>query len=190
LKNEIISEFKSIISSWRDRDIYAISFYVNNFCDNPCEPTVTLGYNTERQYEKSKERTNNEQEARWNYAFWLQNKEFIFGKDETKEIVKNWIIHSGLPYFPCVDYDFDIPDSVDNEVLRKITKGFVDILVDIVKELHSSGFIQNKFGRTIPVIIHELEYYNEIAQQNERANSFHAASEFAAWIYGDRYERV
>ena len=54
----------------------------------------------------------------------------------------------------------------------------MDVLVEVVQELHSSGFIQEQFGKEIPVIIHELEYYDEIAQQNQRANPPETIEEF------------
>ena len=34
---------------WTDEDIYAVSLFVYNENDNPCKPTMTLGYNTEMQ---------------------------------------------------------------------------------------------------------------------------------------------
>ena len=49
LKNLIISN----INEWIDKDIYVISLYVYDDNDNPCKPTVTLGYNTEMQVKKS-----------------------------------------------------------------------------------------------------------------------------------------
>ena len=53
------------------------------------------------------------------------------------------------------------------------------MLVDIVKELHESGFIKETFGHEIPVLIHELEYYYEIGEQNIRANGTELAGDFA-----------
>jgi len=37
-------------------------------------------------------------------------------------------------------------------------------------------------GRAIPVLIHQLEYYDEIAEQNLRANPHGLADDFARWI--------
>jgi hypothetical protein len=38
------------------------------------------------------------------------------------------------------------------------------------------------FGRPIPVLIHELEYYPQIARQTERANPPGLAADFARWV--------
>ena len=184
LKHEIMCRVKPIISSWDVSDIYAISLWVNDNCDNPCEPTVTLGYNTESQCHEASKRASSKEEARWNYAFWLQNDELIFGGDETKDIVRDWIVSNGMPYIPCINYDWDWPDDVPLSLLRRITDEFVNTLVDIVTELHETGFIQNKFGKSIPLIIHELEYYHKIAQQNKKANPNDAIAAFVNWIEG------
>ena len=62
---------------------------------------VTLGYNTERQVrsELSKGEAFDEAEARWNYAFWLQNDPLVFGIGGTAKIVRNWVVSSGFPYY-------------------------------------------------------------------------------------------
>ena len=91
LKCILLEMIKESIKKWDKSDIYAISLFVYNFNDNPCEPTVTLGYNTNKKYISEIKNASNEQEAKWNYAFWLQNVEFEFGIDETQAIVKSWL---------------------------------------------------------------------------------------------------
>lgn len=182
LKMLMESKIKSVIANWVTLDIYAVSLFVQDFCDNPCEPTVTLGYNTEQQYKKTIAIASCEEEARWNYAFWLQNHELVFGQNETRGVVEKWIASNGLPYFPCVDYDFDIPDDTDDKLLSQITNNFVDTLIDVVKNLHESGFIKDKFSKEIPIIIHELEYYNKIAEQNIKANTLPIVNDFVNFI--------
>jgi len=174
--------FKAVIETWTDTDIYAVSFYVEDYCDNPCEPTVKLGYNTERQYISAVEKASDKEEARWNFAYWLQNSEFVYGENETKGNVADWIIGNEMPYFPCVGYSFNIPNNVDDASLSKITSEFVKVLVDIVKELRKTRFIKKKFGKHIPIIIHELEYYEQIAEQNIVANSLPVVRDFVKWI--------
>ena len=63
-------------------------------------------------------------------------------------------------------------------VFEEITKSFVKVLVQVVKELHSTGFILEQFGKEIPILIHELEYYGEIAKQNIEANTKELVEEF------------
>jgi len=81
LRNMILSS----INGWDEQDIYAVSLFVYDMADNPCRPTVTLGYNTEKQVKAIIANASDEQEARWNYAFWLQNEFFCFGQGDTEK---------------------------------------------------------------------------------------------------------
>ena len=47
---------------------------------------------------------------------------------------------------------------------------FLNLLVAVVQGIHASGLLKEKFGREIPVLIHELEYHEKISQQNIEAN--------------------
>ncbi len=183
MKEQIKELIIKNVNAWQDPDIYVISLFVYDDCDNPCKPTVTLGYNTESQvqYELHNGSVTDEEEARWNYAFWLQNQFFVFGEDETAEIVKNWVIANGFPYHED-NYCFD-DETI--EKASEITKSFVSILVDAVREIHEQGILTQKFGRELPIIIHELEYYDEIAEQNMKANGENLVKNFAEWcMYG------
>ena len=184
LKNEIIERIKPIISSWNNIiDIYAISFYVYDNQDNPCEPTITLGFNTEKNYIENISNASSNLEARWNYAFWLQNEELVFATDETAKIVKQWIIQKGFPYFTYEEI-FHSNVSVDvEEKIEGITNEFLKILISVVKEFHETGFIKNNFKKEIPIIIHELEYYDKIAEQNIEANKLELVQDFVDFIY-------
>ena len=174
-QKEIIAKIKPIISSWTEDDIYAISFFVDDEADNPCEPTFTLGYNTEREYNSALNSAYDELEARWNYAFWQQNEELVFGVGNTSEIVKQWILDKGLPYLTYDEMFQGDPiknySNIFDKRFEKITIEFVNVLINVVKELHETEFIKNKFGKEIPIIIHELEYYPQIAIQNIEANT-------------------
>jgi hypothetical protein len=184
LIREIFHKITPVILSWTADDIYALSLFVYDKSDNPCEPTVTLGYNTEENYQKSIKNASNKLEARWNYAFWPQNQEYIFGIDDTAGIVKQWILNSGLPFFTFHEIFYtDISDTIDDAILDQITQKFVNVLICVVQQLHQTGIIQKKFNKEIPVIIHELEYYDEIAQQNIRANSLCLVQGFIDFIY-------
>ena len=161
LKNEILSRIKPIINSWTEDDIYAVSLFVYDIDDDPQRPTFTLGFNTESVYLREAENEfTTADEARWNYAFWQQNCELIFGENETEEIVSQWAKNA-----------------------ENVTDEFVNVLVEVVKELHESEFIKTKFKKAIPVIIHELEYYEKIAAQNIEANTLPLVQGLVDFIY-------
>ena len=174
LKNLIISN----IQQWDEPDIYAISLFVYDENDNPCKPTVTLGYNTERQVKNETPNASDELEARWNYAFWIQNEFFCFGTDETAGCVKDWILQNGLPYY---EDDEVWNDEEAMEEAEGITERFVDELVEIVQEIHQKKVLTEKFGKEMPILIHELEYYDEILEQNVIANGRQLTAGFAAF---------
>lgn len=182
MKDQLKGLIISSIEKWTDTDIYAISLYVYDDCDNPCKPTVTLGYNMEKQIEKVLKRASGEVEARWNYAFWLQNDFFCFGIGETADIVKNWINENHLPYYDDDDPAWDNEDAEDET--EKITQAFVNELICIVKEIHEQKILTQKFGKEIPIIIHELEYYDEIAEQNIKANGKELVEDFVNFCKG------
>ena len=182
MKVHIMSEIKKSITSWDKSDIYAISLFVYDEGDNPCHPAFTLGYNTNQQYELEIGNASSEKEARWNYAFWLQNTEMHFGIGESQKYVKEWLADNKFPYISSKDM-FSKNANIGDGGLEKITESFVNVLVEIVKELHDSGFVVKEFGKSIPILIHELEYYDRIAQQNLKANPAESVDEFVKFCF-------
>ena len=161
-------------------DIYAISFLVYDDEDDPRRPTMTLGYNTVSQWKSAVTRASDSTEAKWNYAFWLQNQLLCFGEpgQESADLVRNWIEAAGL-WYSDEEEDADFDACMD--LGARITGNFVQLCCDVARRLHERGDIQNLFERELPVIVHELEYYEEIAAQNEDCNPRRAIEEFAAW---------
>lgn len=178
LKEMIISNIKE----WDDEDIYAISLFVYDMNDNPCRPTVTLGYNTESNFRSEIPYSYDEQEARWNYAGWLQNEFFCFGEGETEQEVIRWLTDNQLPNYADDDPIWN-NDAMYDE-METVTKKFVEELISIVKEIHQTGLLTEKYGKEIPIIIHELEYYDEIAEQNIEANGLDGLEDFIEFCRG------
>lgn len=183
MRKFLLESIQKTISKWTERDIYALSLFVYDDEDNPCKPTVTLGYNTEQAFRENRADASDELEARWNYAFWLQNEEFVFGKGRTRKYVKQWLAENNFPNYS--DKQIEAMELNDVDKLECITLKFVETLIGIVQELHSTGFIRQKFGKDIPVIIHELEYYDTIAEQNLRANPPELVEDFAKFCRGE-----
>jgi hypothetical protein len=67
-------------------------------------------------------------------------------------------------------------------MIEQITRNFVSLCVRTARRLHDDGIIQQTFGRPVPVLIHELEYYDQIADQTEDANPPGLAEAFSSWI--------
>lgn len=162
MKEKMKTMLQETIKTWTAEDIYAISIWLQYDNYNPCKPVVIVGYNTEEQYQKSLQETD-EREARWNFAFWLQNEELCFGVDETAEDVRQWIIANGYSVF---EDDDDVEDAQCEAMERFIE----NTLIEIVKEVHQKKILTEQFGEELPIIIHELEYYDKIAENNMEAN--------------------
>ena len=159
------------INSIQENDIYAFSIFLQDIDDDPLQPVIVFGYNTEKQFEGSLNETD-ELEARWNYAFWLQNSKFVFGENDTAWIVEQWMkLHNFL-------------DLSDDEIDEVVTPTFVKEIIEVVRDIHDKGIIKDKFGRELPILIHELEYYDGIAEQNQEANGQYLPEEFVEFCMG------
>ena len=157
-------------------EIYAFSFFVYDDEDDPRRPIVTIGYNTYSNFQKQINHASNEAEAKWNYAFWLQNEIVVVGNEEDdkgKLLIGNWIAQLGLNY---TDQEDEENYVLCGEKGEQISEQFTKILIETVKNSHISE-LTNK-----PILIHELEYYEKIKNQNIEANGIELVKEFSKWI--------
>lgn len=170
-------------------DIYTLSFFIYDECDDHRHPTLTLGYNTLSQWrselsEDSDPEASDSQEAKWNYAFWIQNALLVFGEEgkPSADTVARWVSELGLLY---TDADEEADFERCLEIGSKITEHFVQVVCEVASALHEQGVMRKVFGRDVPIIIHELEYDEQIAAQTERANPPGVAAEFVNWVRYD-----
>lgn len=173
-------------------DTYVVSFFVEDEDDDPRRPVVTIGTNTEARVRFAMHppddftpphtwwRPSDELEARWNYAFWLQNRLALIGDSRADPggaaLREDWFRAQGLWF--ADDDDSDEADAIGSTM----TEQFVRLCVDTVKRLHDSGAIVTRFGRPIPVIVHELEYDDAIVNQNVEANPPDLVAGLASWL--------
>jgi len=163
-------------------DIYALSFFVDDVDGDPRYPWLQLGYNTRAQVAASiPPAASDAAEAKWNFAFWLQNELAFIGEPGTegRQLLERALKAEGLWYT-------DEEEAGDFErcmlVADRITAYFVDACVRIAQALHASGAIAERFGHPVPIIVHELEYYDQIAIQTQAANPPGLAQEFVDWV--------
>jgi len=158
------------------KDIYVFSFFVYDEDDDPRRPTLTMGYNTYTNLHVQIDKASDEQEAKWNYAYWLQNEIQSIGTEEDKtgrRLIKKWVVENKLFY---TDKEEDNNFDACMEKGEQITKQFIDILTQIVQETHHTKLTG------LPILIHELEYYDIIRDQNRKANGEEKVKEFTDWI--------
>lgn len=162
-------------------DIYALSFFIYDTDDDPRYPVLQLGYNTLTHCAECTTSASSADEAKWNFAFWLQNELKFLGEPGTEggRLLEEFLKTKGHWYSDeDEEADFDRCMRLGTD----ITVDFVDACVRIAQELHKNGVIEQHFSRPIPVIVHELEYYDEIAKQTRLANPPGVADEFEDWI--------
>jgi hypothetical protein len=117
-------------------------------------------------------------EAKWNFAFWLQNEELIIGGYDY-DPVSEWVKNS--PYYYSDEQEEEAFDTTDL-LGQKIQDRFTEIVISHARKLHSDGVITEKFGKDIPIIVHELEYYDKPVLWTQQANPDGLAKEFENWV--------
>jgi hypothetical protein len=165
------------------RDVYAVSLWVNDEEDDARRTTFVVGFNTEARVREVTPQAWDEEEARWNFAHWLQNELVVVaggyeGSEDAEGLAlrRRWIEELGLWY---------ADDGESDESYRKggeIYDQFFALAVRLVKRLHDSGVVERAFGRPLPVVIHELEYCDEITEYNRAANAPELIEDFLRWV--------
>lgn len=176
-------------------DTYAVSFFVCDEEDDPRRPTLTVGTNTNDRVAFAIDPPagfvkpwagwvpSDEGEARWNFAFWLQNRLSVVGDralDPDVAILRErWLRDLGTWYADRVsDEEGERTLALD----QITTDNFVRLAVAVARSLHDRGVVVAVFGRPVPIVVHELEYYDQIATQTTQANPPGLAAEFVAWV--------
>ena len=151
-----------------EADVYAFSLWVSYADDDPRRPVIWFGSNTESHVRAVADQASSVDEARWNFAFWRQNIIEVIGGDDDwhgAAMFSAWIEHdAGLGFTEADD-----PERVE-ELESQIEFAFFRKVADAVARIHERGRALGPSGRPVPIVVHELEYFPEVAAQNERAN--------------------
>lgn len=176
ITEKLYQKVKSIMDTWNEDGIYAISFFVypNEAYEYKGFSNVSyfaVSYNTEEDCEGAGQYD----EERWNYAYWRQDETLVidtFEPNELADLLFDWYKENGITNIgeeddDCYDDDFNY--------IGKGPAGHYELLMmvsDVAKRLQEEGFTERKFGRKIPIIIHGLEYawYDIEATKNANTN--------------------
>ncbi len=170
------------------KDVYALSFWF--YCDDDDErfPKITLGYNTLSNFKEEAYNADSKEEAKWNFAYWLQNEVETIG-GENDELLSNWFAKT--PYFyteeeneRAMEEDEDLYEKILKKG-EKFRKEFINETISIAKQLFDNKVIEKTFGKDIPIIIHELEYYDEPIRWTKKANAAKLIKEFLQFCDND-----
>ena len=174
-------------------DIYALSFYIDAEEDDPRAMVLNFSYNTNSQWESCTPGPSREpgwpvasdsDEAKWNYAFWLQNDVRVVGNSTDPQdavgilLRHEWLMDQDLYY---TDEEEEAEFETALEKGEEIIHLFVEMCIRVAQRLHEEGIIQSKFGRDVPILVHELEYDEQIAEWTRMANPPGLTHEFEEW---------
>lgn len=195
LEAYLYERIKPIINSWDEPGIYAISFFLDNnmaigYEDYFYLTNFTIGYNTESDCEHAPAIS----EERWNYAFWRQEGYYIIDceeeEDEGRQVLFDWYEENGI----------HLHRAEDGESMQKVLKDMTDehgyflpgeprgywelvsAASHVARRLQDEGFIRERFG-PIPILVHELEYYDRIKEATVYANPNGEAADFIHTMY-------
>ena len=174
ITEKIYSKVESVMETWSESDIYAISFFVysNESYEYKNFKNVSyfaISYNTESDCEGA----DIYDEERWNYAFWRQDENPIIDPDEPNELTNllfEWYKENGINNIGEEDED------CYDEDCKYIGKGpvghyeLLQIVSEVAEKLQQESFVEKHFGKKIPIIIHGLEYAWYDIEATQRAN--------------------
>lgn len=186
-------KLREIISEWKEDDIYAISFLVssnpvNRYKEYSNVTEFSVSYNTENDCAGKDEFA----EERWNYAFWRQNEVPIIQADNEDEGMK--LLFAWYKEHSIEKIGYEDPNSCYGKNMQYIGKGpvgYYELLMEVAavaKELQESGFVRDKIGKPVPIIVHDLEYpwyvfeATKIANPNNETNIFFTAMKMQGLI--------
>ena len=164
-------------------DIYALSFYHFFEEDEGRFPMILISFNTISNYIENITKASSEGEAKWNYAFWLQEEVGLIGGMEDTLLAK-W-----FKYTPYYYSDKESEKAMDDDDLFDIILEkdadfgslFIEEIILLINKLFKEDLIKTKFGKNIPVMLHELEYYDRPISWTVRSNPDGLADEFLNW---------
>ncbi|MDE7083044.1 MAG: hypothetical protein K2O89_05005 [Clostridia bacterium] len=175
-------KIKSVMDTWREDGIYAISFFVysNEAFKYNGYSNVSLfaiSYNTEDDCSGAGQFD----EERWNYAFWRQDETMIIDPDKPNELTDmlfDWYKENGITNIGEED------ENCYDKYMRYIGKGpvgqyeLLTLVSKVAKCLQQEDFVQSKFGKRLPIIIHGLEYVWYYIEATKNANVHGEAETF------------
>ena len=166
------------------KDIYALSFYYYFEEDEGRYAAVSISFNTISNFEANIASASGEREAKWNFAFWLQDEIGHIGGMEDK-LLAEWFKETPF-YYSQVDSEKAIDDDDLFEDILDKDAGFEEIFINeiiaVIKRLFNENIIRDKFGKDIPVLLHELEYFDRPLFRTIKSNPPGLVDEFATWI--------
>lgn len=164
-EKELHQKIYRAIEEWMPANGYAISFFLEMNSIDGNMPRLNISYNTEADCKSAP----SDSEERWNYAFWAQNTVPMIETPEEIAACVEWLNKNGVQNVGDETDEYD-----DSFIYRGCGpagyKEIAELLSVIAISLRKDGVLKKVFGRDVPIIIHELEYYDYIVDLAKRTN--------------------
>lgn len=166
------------------RDVYAFSCWLDFDRSSYTHFAITLSYNTMTRWQEQIEHASSSDEAKWNYAFWLQEPMAVItstawepNEEEVARLVTSYLKKERLyideEKAEAIFEEEDEGSPAYERLTARLEERDARILAAVseaVRRLHTEGILANVCGQALPVIIHDLEYSPEIEEVNRQAN--------------------
>ena len=164
-----------IFDSWNEEGIYAVSFYaysneMHQYRGFSNVTNFSVSYNTEADCGGAGLHS----EKRWNYAFWRQNQVAVIDSDEgtpATDVLFDWYAQQGIAQIGKETEEMDAPVGFAE---------LVEVLGRVARRFQNEGYFVRKFGRPMPILIHDLEYTPCTLDATAYANPNGEAADFLA----------
>ena len=173
-------------------DAYAVGLYIDFQEDDVRRPVVTAGFNSQAGIDaalgrwpgliRRRRMPEDEDEARWDFAFWSHNDLAHFGDPDEDPggaaALERWIRLSGWWYTDEEEQDADLDRTL--ALGDEIQAGLDRVMTVVARELQRDA-IPRAFGRRLPVLLHGPVYDSTFATAAREANPPGTVDAFAAW---------
>ena len=152
-------------------DIYLLSIYIEDE-DGDVLPELRLGWNTNTQFKQSLPKASSAKEAKWNYAFWIQNeKDLMMGH----KLRTSWMEDGGFYISPEL-YSSD--EELWDQRYRICTDALWNLGAKLGLRLREDTWFTEQFSVEIPIIVHEVHMdgsengYVNMVNENGQAKEY------------------
>lgn len=161
-EDRLYSKVRSVMDTWNEDGIYAVSFlvYSNKAFAYRGFSNVSLfsvSYNTKKDCRLAGKLS----ERRWNYAFWRQNETPIIDPSTPNALTDalfDWYSANGITEIGKED---EHPYDENMIYIGKGPVGHYELLSAVAEtalRLQQENYLESRFGKKIPIIIHGLDY--------------------------------
>lgn len=177
-------------------EVYVLSLYID-FDDGPHRCKLWLYYNTRSHLAAAVEQGEEPEEARWYFALWEQDFITAVGLSasecpnltdaEYQPLLAAWLEEQGLfRSQPELEAMLQSPDPrAYSQWEAQVRERLLQLVPAVAGQLQESGVLLAKFGRSIPLLVHEWDYDRWTLEATRRANPPGLTAEFENWLRRD-----